>query len=379
MKMLLAAILAAAIPLAAHATDGPKPRNRAEATAVIRELRRIVTPEGIESARTVRIGGIEQFITIRGTDRRNPVLLILHGGPGFAEAPLGWWNTHALEEYFVVVQWDQRGAGKTYLINDPKAVAPTMTPERFIDDVGEMTAYLRRDLGKQKIFLLGHSWGSYIGLEFARRHPEWLHAYIGTGQATDVPESERRGYAFALAAARKAGNAEAVADLESIAPYAQPGEPIPLKSVALERKWSDFFGGVMAWRTGQTDDEAAQLSPDYTDEEAPHIYDGNGYSEKFLFAPVLSLDLSGDTTFACPIILLEGRHDRTVNSEVAYEWFKTVKAPEKRFVWFEHAAHEVMTEEPGRFLVTMVEQVRPIAAKAGDIAPSPQTKRDGGN
>lgn len=369
MKMLLAAILATAIPLAAHATDGAKPRNRAEATEVIRELRRIVTPEGIESARTVRIGGIEQFITVRGTDRRNPVLLILHGGPGFAEAPLGWWNTHALEEYFVVVQWDQRGAGKTYLINDPKAVAPTMTPERFIDDVEEMTAYLRGDLGKQKIFLLGHSWGSYIGLEFARRHPEWLHAYIGTGQATNVPESERRGYAFALSAARKAGNAEAVADLESIAPYAQPGKPIPLKAVGLERKWSDFFGGVMAWRTGQTDDEAAQLSPDYTDEEAPHIYDGNGYSEKFLFAPALSLDLSRYTTFACPIILLEGRHDRTVNSEVAYEWFKTVKAPEKRFVWFEHAAHEVMTEEPGRFLVTMVEQVRPIAARAGDIAP----------
>lgn len=369
MKSLIAAVLLAAIPFSSQGTEGPKPRNRAEATAVIRELRRIVTPHGIERTETVRIGGIDQFVTIRGSDRRNPVLLVLHGGPGFAEAPLAWRNTLALEEYFVVVHWDQRGSGKTYLINDPEAVAPTMKAERFIDDVEEMVAFLRRDLGKQKIFLLGHSWGSYIGLEFARRRPEWLHAYIGTGQATDIRASERRGYAYALDAARKAGNAQAVAELESIAPYAESGKPIALKDLALERKWSDFFGGVMAGRTGQVDGQAARLSPDYTDEEAPHIYDGNGFSEKYLFEPLVSLDLSPYTTFACPVYLLEGRHDRTVNSEVAYEWFQKVKAPQKGFIWFENSAHEVMTEEPGRFLVTMVEQLRPIAEKAGDVAP----------
>ena len=369
MKQLIAVVLLAVIPLVTQAAEGPKPRNRAEATDVIRELRRIVTPNGVERAETVRIGGIDQFVTIRGTDRRNPVLLILHGGPGFAEAPLAWWNTRALEEDFVVVQWDQRGAGKTYLINDPEAVAPTMVPERFIEDIGEMTAFLRRDLDKRKIFLLGHSWGSYIGLEFARRHPECLHAYIGTGQATDIRASERRGYAYALDAAKKAGNAQAVAELESIAPYAESGKPLALKDIALERKWSDFFGGVMAGRTGQVDGQAARLSPDYTDEEAPHIYDGNGFSEKYLFAPLINLDLSPYTRFDCPIFLLEGRHDRTVNSEVAYEWFQKVEAPQKGFVWFEHSAHEVMTEEPGRVLVTMVAQVRPIAAKVGDVAP----------
>ncbi len=369
LKALLAIVLASMMPALVQGADAPHPRNRAEATEIIRELRRIVTPDGIERAETIRIGGIDQFVTIRGTDRRNPVLLVLHGGPGFAEAPLAWWNTRALEEYFIVVHWDQRGAGKTYLLNDPKAVAPTMRPERFIDDTEELVAFLRCELRKQKIFLLGHSWESYVGLEFARRHPKWLHAYIGTGQATDIPESERRGYAHALAAARKDGNAEAVAALESIAPYAAPGKPVSMHDVGIERKWSDFYGGVMAWRTGQVDGMAARLSPDYTDAEAPHIYDGNAWSQEFLFSPILSLDLSGNTEFDCPIILLEGRHDRSVNSEVAHEWFQKVKAPLKRFVWFEHSAHEVMAEEPGRFLVTMVEQVRPIAAKAGDVAP----------
>ena len=109
-----------------RASAPPKPRDRAEATAVIRELRHIVAPNGIERAESVRIGGINQFVTIRGVDRRNPVLLILHGGPGFPEAPLAWWNTRSLEEYFTVVEWDQRGAGKTYFMNDPVAIAPTM-------------------------------------------------------------------------------------------------------------------------------------------------------------------------------------------------------------------------------------------------------------
>lgn len=141
-----------------------------------------------------------------------------------------------------------------------------------------------------------------------------------------------------------------------------------MKDIALERKWSDFFGGVMAGRTGQVDGQAARLSPDYTDEEAPHIYDGNEFSEKYLFAPLINLDLSPYTTFACPVFLLEGRHDRTVNSEVAYEWFQKVKAPQRGFIWFENSAHEVMTEEPGHVLMALVQQVRPIAEKAGDVA-----------
>ncbi len=347
--------------------EPPKPKNRAEATAVIHELRRIVAPNGIDRAEAVRIGGINQFVTIRGVDRRNPVLLILHGGPGFPEAPLAWWNTRSLEEYFTVVEWDQRGAGKTYLMNDPVAIAPTMKPEIFIQDAEELVAWLRKDLHKQKVFVLGHSWGSYIGLELARRRPEWLHAYIGTGQATNSPESERRGFAATLAAANAARNAPAIAELEAIVPYATPGKPILLKDIAVERKWSDYFGGIMAYRNGQSDGIAARLSPDYSDDEASHVYDGNEFSERFLFSAVVSLDLSKVTNLRCPLILLEGRHDLTVNSEVAQEWFEHVNAPEKRFIWFENSAHEVMSEEPGKVLVSLIQYARPIAERTGDV------------
>ncbi len=345
-----------------------EPRSRAEAVTIIRNLRHIVAPTGIERSEIVCIVGIEQFVNIRGMDRRNPVLLILHGGPGMPETPLAWWNTRGLEEYFTIVEWDQRGAGKTYLINDPKLVAPTMTQDRMILDTEELILWLRKSLGKRKIFLLGHSWGSFLGLEVARRHPEWLYAYIGTGQVTNTPESERRGYAFALKTAKKTHNVQAIAELDSIAPYVVPGHQIPLKSIMIERKWSDAFGGVMAYRDGQIDGSAAKLSPDYSDADSMHVDVGNEFSEKFLLNDVLNLKLSDIRNLRCPIILLEGRHDRTVNSEVAFEWFKHLRAPSKRFIWFENSAHEVMSEEPGKFLVSLVIYARPIAAKYGDVA-----------
>lgn len=354
-------------PVVGAQTD--KLSSRQEFVEVVQELRRIVTQNGIERNEAVRIGGIDQFVSIRGDDQRNPVLLIIHGGPGFPTTPMAWFATHGVEEYFTVVHWDQRGAGKTHLINDPKVVAPTMKPQRFVDDIEELVAWLRKEMNKEKVFVLATSWGSYIGLEFARRRPEWLHAYIGMGQATDIPESERRGYAFALAAAREAGNKEAIAELESIAPYALPGKPIPLEDIAIERKWSDFFGGVMAYRKHQIDGIAVRLSPEYSDEEAQRVFEGNGFSQGFLLSPVLSIDLTHVTKLDCPLIVLAGRHDRSVNSKVAHEWFQRVQAPLKHFVWFEHSAHEVMMEEPGKLLVTLVTHARPIAASVGDVAP----------
>ena len=356
--------------------DEVKHSARQESVEVIRELRRILTPNGVERNEIVRIGGINQFVSIRGTDRRNPVLLIVHGGPGFPTVPMAWWATRGLEEYFTVVHWDQRGAGKTFLINDSEVVGPTIKPARFVDDIEDLVVWLRKEMKKEKIFMLATSWGSYIGLEFAQRRPEWLHAYIGMGQAIDSPESERRGYAFALEAAKKANNKQAIADLESIAPYAAPGKPIPLKDIALERKWSDFFGGVMAYRTHQIDGIAVKLSPDYSDEEAQRVYEGNGFSQNYLLSDVLGINLSHVKKLACPLIILAGRHDRSVNSYVVHEWFETMKAPLKHFVWFEHSAHEIMMEEPGRLLVTLVNHARPIAGNAKENPTKPIPAHD---
>lgn len=351
---------------AAQPAEPARPASRAEAVEVIAELRRIVAPEGVERYDYVRIGGIDQFVSIRGQDRANPVLLLVHGGPGFPTSGIAWWATRGLEEYFTVVHWDQRGAGKTHLANDPATVAPTMRPQRFVDDTEELVDWLRREFAQDKVFLLGTSWGSYVGLEFALRRPQWLHAYIGMGQAVDMPENERRGYAHALEQARRSGHRQAIAELEAIAPYAQDGRPIPLAKIAVERKWSDFFGGVMAYRPRQVDGIAVRLAPEYSDAEAARAYEGNGWSQDFLLADVLSVDLGARTRLDCPLIVLAGRHDRSVNSYVAREWFERVQAPYKHFEWFEHSAHEILAEEPGKLLVTLVRHARPLAVPVAE-------------
>jgi proline iminopeptidase len=357
----------AAVPVRSQQTA--KPTSRADATAIIASARKIVAPNGVERLEKVRIGGIDQWVSIRGADRRNPVLLYIHGGPGYVSIPMSWWFSHGLEEYFTVIQWDQRATGKTYLLSDPAKVAPTLTPERMIGDTEEIAAWARKEFGKDKIFVLGHSWGSFLGLQLAKRHPEWLYAYIGVCQLIDGPESERRGWRFAMDAARREANAEAIRELEPIAPYGASGQPIPIKDIYVERKWVGYYGGVMAYRRDNSADaELAQLSPDYSDQEIGHIWDGNKFATPYLLPEVVALDLTRTNKISIPLILFLGRHDRNVNSEVAAAWFDTVKAPDKHLVWFEHSGHIPMTEEPGKFLLSLVQYARPIADQVRDVA-----------
>ena len=366
-----ALMLFAAMVAGVAQADAPvRPANRAEASAIIANVRKILTPNGVERLEKVRIGGIDQWVSIRGRDKRNPVLLVIHGGPGYMLMPMSWWISRDWEEYFTVVHWDQRGAGKTLLINDPAKLAPTMTLVRSVDDAEEMAQWLRKEFGKQKIFVLGHSAGSYAGLELTKRHPDWIHAYIGVGQMADMPEGERRGWAFAMDAARRTSNKEAIAQLQSIAPYFAPGKPNPLEDLYLQRKWVGYFGGVMAYRRGsESDGDLANLSPDYTDQEMRHLWDGNDFAERYLLADLVAGDWSVTRKLGCPLLLFEGRHDFNANSQVAAEWFAQVQAPAKQFVWFENSGHMPMTEEPGKFLLSLVQYARPFAEKAGDVAP----------
>jgi pimeloyl-ACP methyl ester carboxylesterase len=134
-KAVLAVALVATVPLSAGLAQGEtpsKPFSRVEATRIIGNARKIVNPNGIERLEKSRIDGIEQWVSIRGADRRNPVLLYIHGGPGYVSMPMSWWFARGWEDYFTVVQWDQRGAGKTYMLNNPATIAPTLTPARMI-------------------------------------------------------------------------------------------------------------------------------------------------------------------------------------------------------------------------------------------------------
>jgi proline iminopeptidase len=342
---------------------------RTQATSIIGTARKIVAPNGIEELLEIPIGGTKQWISVRGRDRGNPVLLMIHGGPASPEMPSSWFFQNSWEDYFTVVQWDQRGSGKSFNANDPKTIQPTISAERMIEDAGEVVQFLRKRYEKNKIFVLGHSWGSLVGVSLAHAHPEWLYAYVGTGQMINGKENERVGYANTLRAAEAAGNLSAIAELKAIAPYPETDGSVPLEKLGKERHWSVVLGGLTYQRsTYDYYENLFRLSPEYTEQDVAAIDKGSALSLGALIPAILNFNYSDTVRFQCPIILFEGRHDDTTPAEVAAQWFKRVQAPDKKLVWFENSAHMAMVEEPGRFLVHLVQDVRPLA---GPASPKP--------
>jgi len=185
---------ALAAPACAQRSTSPPPQVDADLQklgAMMQALRArnaqdyaITSPNGIDQAKYVQIGGIEQWITIRGEDRKNPVLLLLHGGPGDATNPWGYAGFRSWLKYFTVVQWDQRGAGRT-LGKNGSSLAPTITIDRMAQDGIELSELLRKTLQKDKIVLVGHSWGSTLGVFMVKARPELFYAFVGTGQVAD--------------------------------------------------------------------------------------------------------------------------------------------------------------------------------------------------
>ena len=339
-----------------------------EVRAIIQDARSIREPRGVEESLTVDIGGIPQALTVRGRDRRNPVLLFIHGGPGVTEMPVSWFYQNPLEDYFTVVQWDQRGSGKTAALN-PDFDPATLTAERMFQDGEEVVDYLRARYGKEKIFVLGHSWGSVIGLELAKRKPDALHAYIGMGQVIDMQSNEAVGYRFALEQALARGHEDAIAELEALAPYPNPNGGMDVRAVLTQRKWLSEFGG-MTWGRPTLDYEynLRPLSPDY-DAEDLTADEASGAVVMALLPQLISLDMRDVTALDVPVILFLGRYDYATPSEVAFDWFQELDAPFKQAVWFEHSAHIMQLEQPGRFLTQLVSVARPLAVQAGDAAP----------
>ncbi|RKH98653.1 alpha/beta fold hydrolase [Corallococcus sp. AB038B] len=343
----------AALP--AIAGEAPTPQE------VMREARRSVLADGIEKAEAVRIGGIDQWISVRGRHKDNPLLLFLHGGPGFTALPTAYFYQGEWEEYFTVAHWDQRGAGKTYALNPPDKVKLTMTVDRMVADAEEVAAYLRKTYGKKRIVLVGHSWGTVLGVKLARMHPDWFDAYVGIGQGVDMPKNEALGYAATLAAAKADGNKKAIEDLESIAPFPDPKDPArTLANLHKERRWLMHYE-THGWRAPDWHGaEVWRYSPDVTDKDMQARDEGLDLSLAAFWAPITQLNLTKENRFALPVVFFHGRHDRTTSAQLLDAWFATVQAPSKKLVWFEDSAHMVHEEEPGKVLVQLVQDVLPL-------------------
>lgn len=345
----------------------------AKVKAIIAEDQKIVSPHGIQQDLMLHINGIDQWVSIRGRDLRNPVLLVVHGGPGSPEMPAAWTFQSPWEDYFTVVEWSQRGTGKTYAANTEAKMVSGMNVQGMADDGAELVQYLRKRFGKKKIFLMAHSWGTVLGVTLAQQHPDWFYAYISVGQIVNFRHNEEAGYEFALKQARLHKNVIAVQELEAIAPY--PGKNLTVDRVGVRSKWEMYYGGL-AWdrQDFSWDSDTWKLSPEYNKQDLEAIDKGSLFSLNHLFAPLLSVDFDRTTHFGCPVILFVGAHDYTTSYELTEKWFDRLQAPSKRLVIFSDSAHMIMEEQPGRFLVHLVNDALPYARKVGDSAPAEQTR-----
>lgn len=328
---------------------------------IVADINRIVTPNGVQETFEVTLGGARQVVNVRGADRDNPILLFIHGGPGAVEMPIAWSFQRPWEDYFTVVQWDQRGAGRSYLLEDPAKLAPTLTFERYRDDAIELIETLRKRYGKRKIVVLGHSWGSSVGLAVAAKRPDLLHAYVGMGQAIDWRENERAGMAWTLAQAKQRGDTEAVKAIEALKPYPDGGS-FTIDQADGWRKYAIRYGSLAAYRKDANFYlRAPRLSPEYTPADVKAWGEGSLFTVKTLWPRLADVSLKDVRRIDTPVIFFLGRHDRTTPSQLADTWLKRVSAPRKQVVWFEHSSHLPMVEEPGRTFAALLEHVLPLA------------------
>ena len=303
--------------------------------------------ESIAELRTVEINGVKQTLLLRGENRRNPIVLFLHGGPGTAQISFARRWLKELEKDYVVVNWDQRGAGLSYSSAVPKE---SMTIEQFIEDTRAVSELLLEWFGQEKLFLVGHSWGTALGTLTAARYPHLFHAYIGMGQVAAMADNEAVSYRFTLETARQRGLTKAVRELERIGP-----PPYSLKALGIQRKWLGRFGGVTHRGSMERLVVAAMLmSTEYTLADVVRFARGAQFSLAHLWDELMTINLPVQVPhLEMPVYYIVGRHDMNTPWELAVDYFNRLSAPSKELIWFEQSAHLLVGEEPEKFAKVM--------------------------
>ena len=299
----------------------------------------------------LEIGGLRQGMFIRSENPANPVILFLHGGPGSPELPMIIPAEHPerLEKYFTVCYWDQRGAGMSF---DKSLTPANATVERFVEDTRGVTEYLRERFGVDKIYLMGHSWGSDLGVRTIQKYPELYAAYIGIGQVTRQHESERLAYDYMLAHATEIGDGKAVEQLKKFDPAADdfPSvEYIVGPRSALMNKY-----GIGQTRKPVSMASTAKnilLFGGYTLSEKVKYVQGMVFSMNHVARYVGAYDMfSSATRFEIPVYVMQGRWDYQVSHVLAEKWMGEIEAPAKGFFSFDDSAHSPNMEEPEKFV-----------------------------
>jgi pimeloyl-ACP methyl ester carboxylesterase len=319
----------------------------------------IHTANGIDEAMFVPIGGINQWITIRGQDRDNPVVLFVHGGPGTPTNLLDFSMAPAWTPTFTFVQWDQRGAGKTFASGGTSA--PDMTIDRMAQDGIELSQFLREHLHKNKIIIVGHSWGTILGVHMAKARPDLFYAYVGAGQVVNAQENEAVNYSRVLDRAKSLGDSKAVAELQASGP-----PPYPLmNALTTQRIWAQAFEHADSYVA--TEQASSLYAPGYSLLDIYHAIQSirftlNTFIGPTMLGPAMKVDLRAlGPDFAIPMLVFEGPDDYITSPQLAKAYVDSINAPQKEFAMLNAGGHFAVFTHPEAFLKEMNLRVRPLA------------------
>lgn len=298
----------------------------------------------------VTLGGQAQYLVIRGVDKNRPIMLFLHGGPGSPEAAFIRHYNPDIENDYVMVYWEQRGAGKSYSKDIPPG---SMNLQQMISDTRELTEYLTHRFSREKIFLMGHSWGSLLGMLTAYQYPEHYHAFIGIGQVCRQYKGEQISYSLTLEQAIERSDTKAIETLKNLEfPDSTAGMDKWLAYLMMERKYVNRYGnGTTREITGMWPLGKLVLNSEiYTLGEKMNFMHASLFSLEHMWLDVIHTNLfNAIDSMKVPVYIFHGMHDHTTPYPLAKEFYQQLKAPQKGFYSFENSAHSPIMEEPEKF------------------------------
>ncbi len=325
------------------------------------------SPQGIDEAIMVSLGGTDQYVRIRSRDKANPVMLDLHGGPGSPQTGVSYRSLRPLTEYYTLVEWDQRGTPRSPYRStqgNPNSY------DLMVADTVELIEYLQTHLNIERVTLVGHSWGSMLGLGVIKKRPDLIAAYVGVGQAlawnAGFDESKR----LLLNAARKTADTETINNLEALQDEWPPKGDVDgfmERIIAIQAPLITYKTSIHASKSNNlfTSDlfSDSLFSPEMGLQDALSMVAGASKATEELMNDLYGRDFRKEfgTTYQVPMFIFQGDHDWQTPTSLVGPWFETLEAPHKEYVAFEHSAHIIINEQPGKYLHQMVTRVRPFS------------------
>ncbi len=315
-----------------------------------RERQMLISKDGVDETHYLNIGGVKQWINIRGQDKTKPIVLFIDGGPGKPSTSYLHLFQLELEKDVIVVHWEQRGSAKSFNETIP---IESMNVSQFISDGIEVSDFLRNRLNKNKIFLLGHSWGSMLGALIANRAPEKYYAFIGFGQVVSI----ERGWAHTWEKFNK------LAEVENNLVMKKSLSEISPPPWNTKEQWQKFFwlqverGCEIYGKKNYTEIMIEMIySPLYSIADHVDWVKGQAFSQKYLEKEIRNIDLAETVLeYNLPVYFLVGKHDCNTPFELTEEYFNKLKSPRKKIFWFENSSHSLSFEEPILFQKTIIE------------------------